>query len=349
MNINKTFSIGLQEGQGRSLMKGEQRHNAKLPGFAGAGMVMGAGVGVAFLEGGCGFGAGWHTQGAPWSALWCAWVCQGTPGVVGGAPDPAHGHLGRGVLRVCTPGQADGENNQHSFNGFLQKKCLLLNIVANCPQSKEEPQIPLELFSVKHACCASALDISAQFCLTQFNKWLFSTLAEAFHVYVKLEFITNKAGDDNLPSPQSRTLHIYPVLKGIPQQISGYGPIVDIDLKVPPRPPGYCFIEFEDARDAEDAIRGRDGYSFDGHRLRVELAHGGRGHSSSADRYSSYSSGGGGGGRGGGVSKRSEFRVIVSGLPSSASWQDLKDHMRRAGDVCFAQVFRDGNGFLLKT
>lgn len=28
-------------------------------------------------------------------------------------------------------------------------------------------------------------------------------------------------------------------------------------------------LQFEDARDAEDAIRGRDGYDFDGHRLRV--------------------------------------------------------------------------------
>ncbi|KAG8653766.1 hypothetical protein MANES_05G062400v8 [Manihot esculenta] len=117
-----------------------------------------------------------------------------------------------------------------------------------------------------------------------------------------------------------------------------YGPIAHIDLKIPPRPPGYAFVEFEEARDAEDAIRGRDGYDFDGHRLRVELAHGGRGHSSS-DRHSSYS-----GGRGRGVSRRSEYRVLVTGLPSSASWQDLKDHMRRAGDVCFSQVFRDGSG-----
>ncbi|XP_020538353.1 serine/arginine-rich-splicing factor SR34 isoform X2 [Jatropha curcas] len=137
-----------------------------------------------------------------------------------------------------------------------------------------------------------------------------------------------------------------------------YGPIAHIDLKIPPRPPGYAFVEFEEARDAEDAIRGRDGYDFDGHRLRVELAHGGRGHSSS-DRHSSYS-----GGRGRGVSRRSEYRVLVTGLPSSASWQDLKvdrtafpsftienwpsllilDHMRQAGDVCFSQVFRDGGG-----
>ncbi|GAV66943.1 RRM_1 domain-containing protein [Cephalotus follicularis] len=118
-----------------------------------------------------------------------------------------------------------------------------------------------------------------------------------------------------------------------------YGPIAHIDLKIPPRPPGYAFVEFEESRDAEDAIRGRDGYDFDGHRLRVELAHGGRGRSST-DRHSSYSSGG----RGRGVSRRSEYRVLVSGLPTSASWQDLKDHMRQAGDVCFSQVFRDGSG-----
>ncbi|KAJ9547680.1 hypothetical protein OSB04_020223, partial [Centaurea solstitialis] len=125
-----------------------------------------------------------------------------------------------------------------------------------------------------------------------------------------------------------------------------YGQIAHIDLKIPPRPPGYAFVEFEEARDAEDAIRGRDGYDFDGHRLRVELAHGGRGNSSSTDRYSSHGSGrgGGGGGRGGGVSRRSDYRVMITGLPSSASWQDLKDHMRRAGDVCFSQVFREGGG-----
>ena len=33
--------------------------------------------------------------------------------------------------------------------------------------------------------------------------------------------------------------------------------------------PSIFFSQFEEARDAEDAIRGRDGYDFDGHRLRV--------------------------------------------------------------------------------
>ena len=38
--------------------------------------------------------------------------------------------------------------------------------------------------------------------------------------------------------------------------------------------------------------------------------------------------------------------VIFSslGLPPTGSWQDLKDHMREAGDVCYADVYKDGTG-----
>ncbi|XP_070572281.1 serine/arginine-rich splicing factor 1B-like [Ptychodera flava] len=116
-----------------------------------------------------------------------------------------------------------------------------------------------------------------------------------------------------------------------------YGNILDIDLKNRRGPP-FSFVEFEDKRDAEDAVRGRDGYDYDGYKLRVEFPRGGRG---------GYSRGGGrgGGGRGGPQSaRRSEYRCLVSELPSTGSWQDLKDHMREAGDVCFADVYRDGTG-----
>ncbi len=50
-----------------------------------------------------------------------------------------------------------------------------------------------------------------------------------------------------------------------------YGKIREIDLKLPPRPPGFAFIEFDSSRDAEDAVKGRDGYDFDGNRLRVRI------------------------------------------------------------------------------
>ncbi|XP_017977438.1 PREDICTED: serine/arginine-rich splicing factor SR30 [Theobroma cacao] len=144
-------------------------------------------------------------------------------------------------------------------------------------------------------------------------------------------------------SRSSRTLYVGNLpgdtrMREVEDLFYKYGPIVDIDLKIPPRPPGYAFVEFEDPRDAEDAIRARDGYNFDGYRLRVELAHGGR-RPSSSDRHSSYS-----GSSSRGPARRSDYRVLVTGLPSSASWQDLKDHMRKAGDVCFSQVFRDRGG-----
>lgn len=34
------------------------------------------------------------------------------------------------------------------------------------------------------------------------------------------------------------------------------------------------------------------------------------------------------------------------GLPASGSWQDLKNHMGAAGEVCFADVYNDGTGMV---
>ena len=65
--------------------------------------------------------------------------------------------------------------------------------------------------------------------------------------------------------------------------------------------------------------------------MQVELAKGG-------GRRGSRGVGGPGGGYGGSLSRRSEYRVMVTGLPSHCSWQDLKDFMRKVGDVTFANV-----------
>jgi len=40
----------------------------------------------------------------------------------------------------------------------------------------------------------------------------------------------------------------------------------------------------------------------------------------------------------------SNISINILGLPASGSWQDLKDHMREAGDVCYADVYKDGSG-----
>jgi len=119
-----------------------------------------------------------------------------------------------------------------------------------------------------------------------------------------------------------------------------YGRIQDISIKAPPRGPAFAFIEFEDSRDAEDAVRGRDGYEFDRQRLRVEISRGGR--------FAGRSGGGGGGGGSGGGGappSRSEFRVLIHGLPRQTSWQDLKDHVRPiVAEIGFADVRGDGVG-----
>ncbi|XP_075146301.1 serine/arginine-rich splicing factor 1-like [Haematobia irritans] len=146
----------------------------------------------------------------------------------------------------------------------------------------------------------------------------------------------------NLP-PDIRT-------KDIQDLFHKFGKVTFVDLKNRRGPP-FAFVEFEDARDADDAVKARDGYDYDGYRLRVEFPRGGGPGSYRGNRNEGGGGGGGRGGRDGGgrggrgpPTKRSQFRVQVTGLPSSGSWQDLKDHMREAGDVCFADAYKDGTG-----
>lgn len=115
-----------------------------------------------------------------------------------------------------------------------------------------------------------------------------------------------------------------------------FGKIAFIDLKTRRGPP-FAFVEFYDYRDAEDAVKCRDGKKFDGYRLRVEFPRG-------RERPSRFKNGSGSHRSGPPAQKRSKFRVKVSNLPASGSWQDLKDHMREIGEVCFADVYKNGEG-----
>lgn len=82
------------------------------------------------------------------------------------------------------------------------------------------------------------------------------------------------------------------------------------------------------------------------YKLRVEFPRG-NGPSYGRDNRGGRSGGDRGNNRQGNnrpAARRSQYRVSVTGLPASGSWQDLKDHMREAGDVCFADVYKDGTG-----
>ena len=67
------------------------------------------------------------------------------------------------------------------------------------------------------------------------------------------------------------------------------------------------------SRDAEDAVHARDGYDYDGYRLRVEFPRGGGPGSYRGNRSGGSSGGDRGGGRRGPPARRSQFRVLVTG------------------------------------
>ncbi|XP_011495995.1 PREDICTED: RNA-binding protein 1-like isoform X1 [Ceratosolen solmsi marchali] len=74
----------------------------------------------------------------------------------------------------------------------------------------------------------------------------------------------------------------------IESAFSKYGPLRNV--WVARNPPGFAFVEFEDPRDAEDAVRGLDGTHCCGTRVRVEMSSGrsrrGGGGRRRASRYS---------------------------------------------------------------
>ncbi|CAG4960258.1 unnamed protein product [Colias eurytheme] len=128
----------------------------------------------------------------------------------------------------------------------------------------------------------------------------------------------------------------------------GFGRIRDILIKN-----GYGFVEFEDYRDADDAVYELNGKELLGERVSVERA---RGVPRGSDRW---------GGRDKapraraprasqptssvsttdynyryGPPTRTEYRLIVENLSSRISWQDLKDYMRQAGEVTYADAHK---------
>lgn len=111
----------------------------------------------------------------------------------------------------------------------------------------------------------------------------------------------------------------------------GYGHSKEILLKN-----GYGFVEFDDHRDADDAVYELNGRELCGERILIERARGApRGNDSwrdnqrqprqrGRDRY--------------GPPTRTEHRLIAENLSSRVSWQDLKDLMRKAGEITYADA-----------
>lgn len=164
--------------------------------------------------------------------------------------------------------------------------------------------------------------------------------------------------------------------KDVEEFFKGFGRIIDIYLKQ-----SYGFVEFDDPKDADEAVLEMNHEFLCGSRVTVEHARGVRKHKDdyepgSGDAQSSsrdkrwhdykydYERGGGDSDRysafnnsrrrpsssnfrsdrsyGGrplsGRPYNTEWRVIVENLSPRCGWQDLKEHLRLAGEVTYAEA-----------
>ncbi|KAJ3303379.1 hypothetical protein HDV03_003948 [Kappamyces sp. JEL0829] len=116
---------------------------------------------------------------------------------------------------------------------------------------------------------------------------------------------------------------------------------------------GFAFVEFDDSRDADDAVKDLDGIDFMGERICVEFAKARRDdrdrrdydrrddRDRGRDRYDDRRDDR----RRRSPVKNFALRVAILGLPSRTTWQDLKDLMRKAGEVQYTSVDdRSGDG-----
>ncbi|RHZ45503.1 hypothetical protein Glove_673g19 [Diversispora epigaea] len=135
-----------------------------------------------------------------------------------------------------------------------------------------------------------------------------------------------------------------------------YGTIREIKLMN-----GFGFVEFRDHRDADDVVYAFNGKSFMGEKLIVEYARGERRRRDRDDRRDRDRDDRRDrdrdrddrrrddrdrdrGSRFAPPQRNPQYRLIVENLSSSCSWQDLKDLMRKAGEVTFADCHKDRDG-----
>ncbi|KXJ75433.1 hypothetical protein RP20_CCG011738 [Aedes albopictus] len=110
--------------------------------------------------------------------------------------------------------------------------------------------------------------------------------------------------------------------RDIERFFEGFGRINEILLRG-----SYGFVEFEDYRDAEDAIYERHGAKLQGQKVVVEATR--KPPRSGGPRFRP------------GPPVRTNHRLIVKNLSTRVDWRQLKDYMRKAGQITFADAHRD--------
>mmetsp|Transcript_2538 Transcript_2538/g.3748 ORF Transcript_2538/g.3748 Transcript_2538/m.3748 type:complete len:304 (+) Transcript_2538:78-989(+) len=162
----------------------------------------------------------------------------------------------------------------------------------------------------------------------------------------------------------------------IRDEFSRFGRL-DNKIWIARNPPGFAFVWYEDERDAMDAVKELDGKEICGRTLKVEISkqdssrrepygdrdryddrsrgggyrgrEGGYGGGGGYGRGNGYRNGGGYGrdpppmgnrGRGGGP-RKTGFKVRIYNLPQGSHWTELKDFVRKAGEVIYANCEND--------
>ncbi|XP_033101288.1 RNA-binding protein 1-like isoform X3 [Anneissia japonica] len=121
----------------------------------------------------------------------------------------------------------------------------------------------------------------------------------------------------------------------VEREFGKYGHLRDIWLAR--NPPGFAFIEFEDSRDADEALRNLDGNLVLGTRIKVERSRG---------RSRGGRGGGGRGGRGGGFGGRGRDRDGRPGGRGRPSYGDYQSNYRRGYDDTRSSRYADSySGF----
>ena len=95
-------------------------------------------------------------------------------------------------------------------------------------------------------------------------------------------------------------------------------------------PPGFAFVEFAEVRDAQAFIDGLDGYRMGSQTCKVQFAKS-QGRKAPPAPVPI-------------ANRATKHRVVVKNLPASFTWKELKDEMRRLGDVIYADVDARGDG-----
>ncbi|EGT58030.1 CBN-RSP-3 protein [Caenorhabditis brenneri] len=125
-----------------------------------------------------------------------------------------------------------------------------------------------------------------------------------------------------------------------------YGRVLYVDIKNG-KISRFAFVAYRDFRDADDAVNYLDKFDYHGRSLRVEHSTGVGPRGWGGQPLSSINGDNFRIARGpGGPQRRSDFRVFVEGIPQTGSWQDLKDHFRPAGEICFAMISHNKTGIV---